>query len=61
MGAEPFLNNRNHNEATAPAPPLILGLQPAALIDHVARVDWSLLDQVPGDRGGSIPVLSLSI
>lgn len=53
MGAEPFLNN---NEATAPPPPLILGLQPAALIDHVARVDWSLLDQVPGDRGGSFPV-----
>ena len=59
MGAEPFLNN---NEATAPPPPpLILGLQPAALIDHVARVDLSLLDQVPGDRGGSITVLSLSI
>ena len=59
MGAEPFLNN---NEATAPPPPpLILGLQPAALIDHVARVDWSLLDQVPGDRGGSFPVLSLFI
>ncbi|KAF5747128.1 adenosine kinase [Tripterygium wilfordii] len=38
------------------APPLILGLQPAALADHVARVDWSLLDQVPGERGGSIPV-----
>ncbi|XP_065636240.1 uncharacterized protein LOC112011048 [Quercus suber] len=61
MGAEPFLNNRNHNhnnnEATAPPPPpLVLGLQPAALIDHVARVDWSLLDQVPGDRGGSLPV-----
>ncbi|XWS14557.1 hypothetical protein CRYUN_Cryun35bG0020200 [Craigia yunnanensis] len=36
--------------------PLILGLQPAALIDHVARVDWSLLDQIPGERGGSIPV-----
>ncbi|XP_030950558.1 uncharacterized protein LOC115974371 [Quercus lobata] len=54
MGAEPFLNN---NDATAPPPPpLILGLQPAALIDHVARVDWSLLDQVPGDRGGSFPV-----
>ncbi|XP_050267506.1 uncharacterized protein LOC126712281 [Quercus robur] len=53
MGAEPFLSN---NEATAPPPPLILGLQPAALIDHVARVDWSLLDQVPGDRGGSFPV-----
>lgn len=60
MGAEPFLNNNNNNnEATAP--PLVLGLQPAALIDHVARVDWSLLDQVPGDRGGSLPVLSLSI
>ncbi|KAL0017134.1 hypothetical protein SO802_004203 [Lithocarpus litseifolius] len=60
MGAKPFLNNHNHNnnEATAPAPapPLVLGLQPAALIDHVARVDWSLLDQVPGDRGGSLPV-----
>ncbi|KAL4650009.1 hypothetical protein ACB092_01G055800 [Castanea dentata] len=53
MGAEPFLNN-NNNEATAP--PLVLGLQPAALIDYVARVDWSLLDQVPGDRGGSLPV-----
>jgi hypothetical protein len=40
--------------------PLILGLQPAALVDHVAPVDWSLLDQIPGDRGGSMPVLSLS-
>ncbi|GAV65663.1 PfkB domain-containing protein, partial [Cephalotus follicularis] len=38
------------------AAPLILGLQPAALVDHVARVDWSLLDQIPGERGGSIPV-----
>ncbi|KAJ8762327.1 hypothetical protein K2173_007484 [Erythroxylum novogranatense] len=36
--------------------PVILGLQPAALIDHVARVDSSLLGQIPGDRGGSIPV-----
>ncbi|XP_078431334.1 pfkB-like carbohydrate kinase family protein [Wolffia australiana] len=36
-----------------PAPPLVLGLQPAAMVDHVARVDWSLLDRVPGDRGGS--------
>ncbi|KAK4770557.1 hypothetical protein SAY87_031089 [Trapa incisa] len=51
MGAE-FLPN---GAATAPAP-LVLGLQPAALIDHVARVDWSLLDRVPGERGGSIPV-----
>ncbi|XP_040998864.1 fructokinase-like [Juglans microcarpa x Juglans regia] len=36
--------------------PLILGLQPAALVDHVARVDCSFLHQIPGDRGGSIPV-----
>ncbi|KAF8406453.1 hypothetical protein HHK36_008540 [Tetracentron sinense] len=36
--------------------PLILGLQPSALIDHIARVDWSLLDQIPGERGGSQPV-----
>ncbi|CAK7346346.1 unnamed protein product [Dovyalis caffra] len=36
--------------------PLILGLQPAALVDHVAPVDWSLLGKIPGDRGGSMPV-----
>ncbi|XP_010906337.1 uncharacterized protein [Elaeis guineensis] len=36
-----------------PAPLAILGLQPSALVDHVARVDWSLLDRIPGDRGGS--------
>lgn len=41
------------------APPVVLGLQPAALIDNVAPVDWSLLDQIPGDRGGSIPVSNL--
>ncbi|OWM80853.1 uncharacterized protein LOC116211420 isoform X2 [Punica granatum] len=51
MGAD-FMPN-----GAAPAPaPLVLGLQPAALIDHVARVNWSLLDRVPGERGGSIPV-----
>uniref|UniRef100_A0A2N9ICB1 Carbohydrate kinase PfkB domain-containing protein n=1 Tax=Fagus sylvatica TaxID=28930 RepID=A0A2N9ICB1_FAGSY len=50
MVAEPFLHN-NNNDA-----PLVLGLQPAALIDHVARVGWSFLEQVPGDRGGSTPV-----
>ncbi|KAK9285461.1 hypothetical protein L1049_024654 [Liquidambar formosana] len=38
------------------APPLILGLQPSALVDHVARVDWSLLQQIPGEGGGSMPV-----
>ncbi|XP_057975732.1 uncharacterized protein LOC131163047 [Malania oleifera] len=36
--------------------PLVLGLQPSALVDNVARVDWSLLDRIPGDRGGSLPV-----
>ncbi|KAH7682767.1 2-dehydro-3-deoxygluconokinase protein [Dioscorea alata] len=35
------------------SPPTVLGFQPAALVDHVARVDWSLLDRIPGDRGGS--------
>ncbi|KAK8475039.1 hypothetical protein V6N12_008227 [Hibiscus sabdariffa] len=50
MGAETLVKNV---EAMAP---LILGLQPAALIDHVARVDWSLLHQIPGERGGSILV-----
>jgi len=39
--------------AAAAAAPAVLGLQLSALIDHVARVDWSLLDRVPGDRGGS--------
>lgn len=52
MGAEPL-------PTTMAAAPLILGLQPAALSDHVARVDWSLLDQIPGERGGSIPVFLL--
>lgn len=52
MGAE-FLPDI---AAAEPPAPLILGLQPAALIDHVARVDWSLLDRVPGEPGGSIPV-----
>ena len=41
----------------AAAPPAVVGLQLSALIDHVARVDWSLLDRVPGDRGGSQQVL----
>ncbi|KAL5228256.1 hypothetical protein ABZP36_016521 [Zizania latifolia] len=42
------------SSATPPTPPpTVLGLQLSALIDHVARVDWSLLDRIPGDRGGS--------
>ncbi|OEL32154.1 hypothetical protein BAE44_0006829 [Dichanthelium oligosanthes] len=59
MGAEaehpqqqPPSSLRPGREAAAAAP-AVLGLQLSALIDHVARVDWSLLDRVPGDRGGS--------
>ncbi|KAK7280673.1 hypothetical protein RJT34_25740 [Clitoria ternatea] len=50
MGAEAF-----HKELLPP-PPLVLGLEPSALVDHVARVDWSLLHQLPGEHGGSTPV-----
>ncbi|EXB91920.1 hypothetical protein L484_009013 [Morus notabilis] len=65
MGAEPLpaSNNNNNNDnndddnhSNGGEAPLVLGLQPSALIDHVARVYWSLLDQIPGERGGSIPV-----
>lgn len=38
------------------ATPVILGLQPSALVDHVARVDCSLLSRIPGESGGSFPV-----
>lgn len=41
----------------AAAAPAVLGLQLSALVDHVACVDWSLLNRVPGDRGGSQQVL----
>lgn len=47
---------KNEGQAPPPPHPLILGLQPAALVDHVVRVDWSLLAQIPGERGGSQPV-----
>ncbi|KAJ8501286.1 hypothetical protein OPV22_011838 [Ensete ventricosum] len=58
MGAEGELRRtlfplRDSDGRNWPSPPVILGLQPAALVDHVARVDWSLLDRIPGDRGGS--------
>ncbi|KAA8537602.1 hypothetical protein F0562_027210 [Nyssa sinensis] len=57
MGAE-FRATKNNNEEghCDCVRPLILGLQPSALVDHVARVDWSLLSQIPGERGGSFPV-----
>ncbi|XP_074269122.1 uncharacterized protein LOC141592388 isoform X1 [Silene latifolia] len=58
MGADPINNTNIHHVHGIPNnnSPLILGLQPSALVDHVAKVDWSLLYQLPGERGGSIPV-----
>ncbi|PON93425.1 Carbohydrate kinase [Trema orientale] len=59
MGAEPFPTTLNHDGGHGDGDseaPLLLGLQASALVDHVARVDWSLLDQISGERGGSIPV-----
>ncbi|ESW32733.1 hypothetical protein PHAVU_001G013100 [Phaseolus vulgaris] len=52
MGAEAL----SKNEVAVAEAPLVLGLQPSALVDHVARVDWSLLHQISGEHGGSIPV-----
>ncbi|XP_034919761.1 uncharacterized protein [Populus alba] len=56
MGAAALPSNGEIATVTVATHPLVLGLQPAALVDHVAHVDWSLLDQIPGDRGGSMPV-----
>ena len=51
-----------HCDSASGDHPLILGLLPSALVDHVAKVDWSLLSQIPGKSGGSFPVLlSLSL
>ncbi|XP_074372910.1 uncharacterized protein LOC141713410 isoform X2 [Apium graveolens] len=52
MGLELETNKKK----CGPTAPLIVGLQPAALLDHVARVDASLLSQIPGESGGSFPV-----
>ena len=63
MGAELLLPKNAQTQTqtqTHQNSPLILGLQPSALIDHVAKVDWSLLAQIPGEAGGSIPVSSTS-
>lgn len=56
MGAE-GMRVPSPNDINGQAPPLVLGLQASALVDHVARVDWSLLHHIPGDRGGSQPVI----
>ncbi|XP_019156527.1 PREDICTED: uncharacterized protein LOC109153168 isoform X2 [Ipomoea nil] len=66
MGAE-FQCKIDENEGESPqescvgggggaAAPVVVGLQPAALVDHVARVDLCLLSQIPGECGGSFPV-----
>ncbi|KAI9111959.1 hypothetical protein K1719_017649 [Acacia pycnantha] len=54
-----FFNDRTFDN-DAPAP-LLLGLQPSDLINHITPVDWSWLDQIPGERGGSIPILPSSL
>ncbi|XP_019152774.1 PREDICTED: uncharacterized protein LOC109149453 [Ipomoea nil] len=57
MGVELQCNNSNQiGGGGSGGAPVVLGLQPAALADHVARVDSSLLSQIPGERGGSFPV-----
>lgn len=59
MGIEFKPQNKNQNNSiTGAAAPLILGLQPSALVDHAARVDCSLLSRIPGEPGGSFPVFS---
>ncbi|XP_060199712.1 uncharacterized protein LOC132628041 isoform X1 [Lycium barbarum] len=50
MGVE-IRGGSNHESA-----PVVLGLQPFALVDHIAKVDWSLLSHIRGERGGSFPV-----
>ncbi|XP_022763886.1 uncharacterized protein LOC111309174 [Durio zibethinus] len=56
MGAEIMVKNGEACVTMEAKASLILGLQPAALIDHVALVDQSLVDQIPGESGGSFPV-----
>ncbi|XP_027094593.1 uncharacterized protein [Coffea arabica] len=59
MGVEfqPRDYNKTGKETSATwPPPLVLGLQPAALVDHVAKVDLFLLSEISGKPGGSFPV-----
>lgn len=59
MGVEfHHINNDEIDDADAAdaVAPVVLGLQPSALVDHVARVDLSFLYQIHGEAGGSFPV-----
>ncbi|XP_071693865.1 uncharacterized protein [Rutidosis leptorrhynchoides] len=58
MGAEflPKPIQGNDLSGNSEAAPVILGLLPAALVDHIARVDQSILNTIPGEAGGSFPV-----
>ncbi|KAL8216115.1 hypothetical protein R6Q57_022952 [Mikania cordata] len=50
-------SSQNHDPSgDSDAAPVILGLLPAALVDHIARVDSSILETIPGEPGGSFPV-----
>lgn len=53
MGVEAASQLLDKSNNRAAEVPLVVGLQPIALVDQVARVDWSLLDSIPGERGGS--------
>nr|GEV81170.1 uncharacterized sugar kinase slr0537-like [Tanacetum cinerariifolium] len=54
MGAE-FIPKPSSGESPSTSP-VILGLLPAALVDHIARVDSSILAKIPGEPCGSFPV-----
>ena len=53
MGLEALQAEAEKKGVSSSSLPLVIGLQPLALVDQVARVDWSLLNSIPGERGGS--------
>ncbi|GFP88300.1 hypothetical protein PHJA_000973700 [Phtheirospermum japonicum] len=56
MGVEIQRKINDENVITVAVAPVIVGLQRSALVDHVARVDLSLLSRIPGEPGGSFHV-----